>query len=153
MAITRYKVSVCIAPGIPGYEGSPPSVDHEFSCRSEAIRFAKAISHYFVKPDPKVRQGLTSMWAIVYTLPATDAARRTWGDKPLSFTCIDPGAVILWDRSSEIPEGFYGASPARCPECGGKTTRDHLGVSLYCDACVPTKDAIDSDHVHFMEGA
>lgn len=109
MATARYMVSICIAPGIPGYESAPSGLDHAFSSKADAIRFAKAVSQYFVKPDPAIRQGLTSMWAIVYTLPATDAARRTWGDKPLSFTCIDPGAVILWDRSSEIPEGFYGA--------------------------------------------
>lgn len=113
MAKARYKVSVCVAPGIPGYETAPPSIDHTFTSKTDAIRFARAVSAYFVMPAPEIRQGLTSMWCLVYTLPATDNARRTWGDKPLGFMCIDPGDVILWDRSPEIPEGFHGAPRAR----------------------------------------
>lgn len=112
MATARYLVSVCIAPGIPGYEGSPVSIDHAFSSKTDAIRFAKAVSQYFVKPDPAIRQGLTSMWALVYTFPCDEKTRAMYRHamtKCHPFMCIDPGAVILWDRSSEIPEGFYGA--------------------------------------------
>lgn len=109
MAKARYMVSVCIAPGIPGYESAPVSIDHDFSSKTDAIRFAKAVSRYFIAPDPAIRQGLTSMWCLVYTFPKDDNARRTWGDKARPFVCIDPGAMILWDRSSEIPTGYFGA--------------------------------------------
>lgn len=109
MAKARYMVSVCIAPGIPGYESAPVSIDHDFSSKTDAIRFARSVSRYFIAPDPAIRQGLTSMWCLVYTHPKDDNARRTWGDKARPFMCIDPDAVILWDRSSEIPEGFNGA--------------------------------------------
>lgn len=113
MAKPRYKVSVCIAPGIPGYEHAPSSIDHAFTSKSDALRFARTMSTYFVTPDPAIRQGLTSMWCLVYTFPKDEQTARTWGDKALPFMCIDPGAVILWDRSPEIPEGFYGAPRAR----------------------------------------
>jgi hypothetical protein len=108
MATARYKVSVCIAPGIPGYESSPPSIDHVFTCRTDAIRFAKAVSRYFVKPDPSIRQGLVSMWCLVYALPVV-----AWRESARVFTCIDPGGIVLWDRSDEIPDGFYGAPRKR----------------------------------------
>lgn len=118
MATARYMVSICIAPGIPGYESAPSGLDHTFSSKADAIRFAKAVSQYFVKPDPAIRQGLTSMWALVYTFPCDEKTRAMYRHamtKCQPFMCIDPGAVILWDRSSEIPEGFYGA-PRRARE-------------------------------------
>lgn len=113
MATARYLVSVCIAPGIPGYESAPPSIDHAFSSRTDAMRFARTVARYFVKADPAIRQGLVSMWCLVYANPATDNARRTWGHKAQPVACIDPGGVIMWQRWDELPDGFYGAPRKR----------------------------------------
>lgn len=103
----RYLVSVCWASYRPQAAGMV-DVDHTFTCKASAERFARAIARCLPTEKP---DGCPLAWVLVSSLATSERVARS-GGTCLTYLALDPGAVIV--RKHDPLAGYYGAPRTAC---------------------------------------